>query len=962
MGNCGSDSKPPRPGQPRPELPVPVKEKAAADDAPVAPAAPAAQPASPPASSSPASRKSPSPKNMSRRKSSAGEMPSSPRAPANVVAPEVDTKAAGEKLIELLKFVQRAKGTKNARKFARWAPFCEKFEHYLFTDVLRVLELFQEADIMSEDDGEQTNPDGIVMKIEDINAAVDEGYSPPDGWVQSIINNLKCDTENRKLPDRRQFMYLLKHVTELFRPMDSAVHINVPADGRLIVVGDIHGQLDDLLWILSEGAPSEKTHYLFNGDFVDRGPEQCEVLALLFALKSLYPKSVWLNRGNHEEHRVNKAQGKGGFMQVCINEYDEQTYYTAQTAFQSLPLAHIINDKIAVVHGGLPGDDNVTLSEIRKINRFRECPCSTNRGATPPATREERIFQALLWSDPKDQKSRTAVSQRGAGVWFNEKVTKDFLSGNGLEHLIRSHEVVSAGHRPHHDNKCITIFSASRYCGKDDNLGSFLILLPNLGFNFSDFYIRSRGNVQSLKDFAATIKQSQAEDDCAKTQTLKHVDPFAEDPLSPSSLLRDSIDQSTSAEEIAAVRKMALQRLGELIFMKRSQMLGMFQSHDPAKTSIVNKRQWISVMQAAIGESLPWYSLSRHLVVTEEHGRINYIRFLERFQNRLAESWMQQWAVTWMDYGRTQISRCAVEMQQMLKREMQEKSGRKEAKLSYNEVSQALKKSIPGLSMTEIYYLLLLLDSNQDGFVDADEWAEQMRQSKDKSALPIPGVLDLWDLRRTNTKRYDALFKELQSSAWHGLVMKDSFLSAVMKYCGSKADSLDTWKLTASSLVRKSKNHPQHKSDAIDLAILRKAVESLENERHKAKVVMDIIEVVTRSQLRLHDMFVMLDTDQSGGLSAQEFVKGLTACGIVESDEEQRKRARDRAAGKAVNVDVISQEDAESLWEHADLDKDQNLTWKEFFEALSTYDTWANAPFFSEDNKRAAAVRLSCIE
>lgn len=40
----------------------------------------------------------------------------------------------------------------------------------------------------------------------------------------------------------------------------------------LTVVGDIHGQLEDLLHILDTcGSPNDKNFYIFNGDWVDRG-------------------------------------------------------------------------------------------------------------------------------------------------------------------------------------------------------------------------------------------------------------------------------------------------------------------------------------------------------------------------------------------------------------------------------------------------------------------------------------------------------------------------------------------------------------------------------------------------------------------------------------------------------------------------------------------------------------------
>jgi hypothetical protein len=39
---------------------------------------------------------------------------------------------------------------------------------------------------------------------------------------------------------------------------------------------------------------------LFQGDYVDRGPHQIEVISYLLALRVLFPKQVILLRGNHE--------------------------------------------------------------------------------------------------------------------------------------------------------------------------------------------------------------------------------------------------------------------------------------------------------------------------------------------------------------------------------------------------------------------------------------------------------------------------------------------------------------------------------------------------------------------------------------------------------------------------------------------------------------------------------------
>lgn len=43
-------------------------------------------------------------------------------------------------------------------------------------------------------------------------------------------------------------------------------------------------------------------------------------------------------------------------------------------------------------------------------------------------------------------------------------VTKNFLDRNGLELLVRSHEVKEEGYEVEHDGRCITVFSAPNYC------------------------------------------------------------------------------------------------------------------------------------------------------------------------------------------------------------------------------------------------------------------------------------------------------------------------------------------------------------------------------------------------------------------------------------------------------------------------------------------------------------------
>ena len=78
----------------------------------------------------------------------------------------------------------------------------------------------------------------------------------------------------------------------------------------IFAIGDIHGQLDKLKWLLyrleKSGMQAEDT-LVFLGDYVDRGPKSASVLDLLIELKAHRPNTVFL-RGNHEQMMLDARQ------------------------------------------------------------------------------------------------------------------------------------------------------------------------------------------------------------------------------------------------------------------------------------------------------------------------------------------------------------------------------------------------------------------------------------------------------------------------------------------------------------------------------------------------------------------------------------------------------------------------------------------------------------------------------
>ncbi|KAM1059834.1 serine/threonine-protein phosphatase 5-like isoform X1 [Malus sylvestris] len=273
-----------------------------------------------------------------------------------------------------------------------------------------------------------------------------------------FVKKMMEDFKNQKNLHQRYAFQIVLQTKEMLQAMPSLVDINIPEGKHFTVCGDVHGQFYDLLNIFElNGLPSDENPYLFNGDFVDRGSFSLEVILTLFAFKCMSPSAIYLARGNHESKSMNRIYGFEGEVQSKLSEKFVELF---AEVFCCLPLAHVINGKVFVVHGGLFSVDGVKLSDIRAINRFCEPP-------------EEGLMCELLWSDPQPAPGR-GPSKRGVGLSFGGDVTKKFLQENNLDLVVRSHEVKDEGYEIEHDGKLITVFSAPNYCDQMGNKGAFI--------------------------------------------------------------------------------------------------------------------------------------------------------------------------------------------------------------------------------------------------------------------------------------------------------------------------------------------------------------------------------------------------------------------------------------------------------------------------------------------------------
>ena len=118
------------------------------------------------------------------------------------------------------------------------------------------------------------------------------------------------------------------------------------------------------------GWPQHDVHYLFLGDYVDRGPNGLEAVLLLLCYKAKYPSTFFMLRGNHECAAINRIYG---FCDECKRAYGLKLWKQFYDVFNCMPVAASIDEKIFCVHGGLSPELR-SLDQIATIRRPTDVP------------------------------------------------------------------------------------------------------------------------------------------------------------------------------------------------------------------------------------------------------------------------------------------------------------------------------------------------------------------------------------------------------------------------------------------------------------------------------------------------------------------------------------------------------------------------------------------------------------
>jgi len=252
-------------------------------------------------------------------------------------------------------------------------------------------------------------------------------------------------------------------VREVFLSQSAFLELEAP----ICICGDVHGQFYDLLRIFEFGGFPPMANYIFLGDYVDRGKQSLETIALLLSYKVKFPENFFMLRGNHECASITRIYG---FYDECKRRYNIKLWKQFCDVFNCLPVSACIDEKVLCMHGGLSPDMS-SMDQIRKLLRPTDVPdCG--------------LLCDMLWSDPDRDIQGWAENDRGVAFIFGPDIVTSFLKKHNLDLICRAHQVVEDGFEFFAKRQLVTVFSAPNYCGEFDNSGAILSIDETLMCNF----------------------------------------------------------------------------------------------------------------------------------------------------------------------------------------------------------------------------------------------------------------------------------------------------------------------------------------------------------------------------------------------------------------------------------------------------------------------------------------------
>ncbi|XP_058578237.1 serine/threonine-protein phosphatase with EF-hands 2 isoform X3 [Neofelis nebulosa] len=458
---------------------------------------------------------------------------------------------------------------------------------------------------------------------------VPDNYTGPRLSFPLLPDHATALVEAFRLKQQLHARYVLNLLHETRKHLIQLPNINRVStcySEEITVCGDLHGQLDDLIFIFHKnGLPSPERAYVFNGDFVDRGKDSVEILMVLFAFMLVYPKEFHLNRGNHEDHLVNLRYG---FTKEVMHKYKthgKKILKILKDVFCWLPLATLVDEKVLILHGGV--SDMTDLELLAKLDRHkivstmrhktrkengkqvkkeeanqkssagrptpwflpqsRSLPASPLRLGSLQAHRAGRS-SSIPCGAPRDVKELARQVRRSVDLELDRCWQQaGFPVSWGKEEASPCEpEADSGAEEPLEPTQeewrqVLTIFSASNYYEVGSNRGAYVKLGPAL----TPYIVQYQAN--------------------KVTHTL------------------------TMRQRISRVEESALRALREKLFAHSSDLLGEFKKHDADKTGLITFSDWAEAVESVLHLGLPWRMLRPQLVNSSTDNTLEYKSWLE---------------------------------------------------------------------------------------------------------------------------------------------------------------------------------------------------------------------------------------------------------------------------------------------------------------------------------------------
>lgn len=230
--------------------------------------------------------------------------------------------------------------------------------------------------------------------------------------------------------------------------------IRIQPRGELLVLGDIHGDLESLKFFLKDSeilySLKEGGKIIFLGDYGDRGKYSIEVYYTILLLKKKFPEHIIFLRGNHEFLGVSFwPHDLPILITQKYGEEGKEIYEKIRMIWNYFYLAAVVEGKYFLVHGGIP----TNIKSIEEIS-------------LPYGQIKKDNLVEMLWNDPIERDGIYFNQNRGIGKMFGIDVSKKFLKMTKTKTIIRAHQPTEEGVAVNHVGLILTLSSTKVYGGK----------------------------------------------------------------------------------------------------------------------------------------------------------------------------------------------------------------------------------------------------------------------------------------------------------------------------------------------------------------------------------------------------------------------------------------------------------------------------------------------------------------